>query len=243
MDSASILAAMNMPPELAVAYLQSKGLQVTDSWRDMWQHAHRKAFTVARSAGFDVLKDIKDGLTEALEQGKSYKQFTNELTPTLQAKGWWGKSADGKQLGSPRRLKLIYEQNGQTAFMAGRYQGLSAATQTHPYWQYVAIMDTRTRPDHRVLHGRVFGHDDDAWDVAYPPNGFRCRCRVRPLSRATLKREGLNVSSAKGHIEEIERPRRDGSTVKVKRINLGDGVQFQPDVGFDYNPAKDYLGV
>lgn len=244
-----------MPPEQAVEFLRSKGLQVTDSWMDLWQAAHRRAFTVARSAGYDVLDDIRQGLIEAMNKGQSYKEFTDNLKPILQSKGWWGKAIDMEtgeilqqydsgrpvMLGSPRRLKLIYEQNIQTAFMAGRYRSMMAAVRTHPYWQYVAIKDERTRPSHAALHLRVFRYDDAAWSIIYPPNGWRCRCRVRPLSTAAFNRENLQLGSAEGHIREVELPRRDGSIVRVKQLALPSLEKpFQPDAGWDYNPAMDY---
>jgi SPP1 gp7 family putative phage head morphogenesis protein len=255
-DQATIIAALKMPPEQAVEFLRGKGLQVSEGWRDLWQTAHRRAFTVAQSAGYDVLENIRQALLDSMAQGESYQQFTDKLKPTLQAKGWWGKAIDPAtgeiiktypgtskpvQLGSPRRLKLIYEQNLQTAFMAGRWRTMKDATATHPYWQYVAILYNRTRPTHRAMDGRVFSHDDPAWSVAYPPNGWRCRCRARPISNATVKREDLTVGTAEGYVQEVEVPQRDGSMIKVKRLNLpGMDKPFQPDAGWDYNPAADY---
>lgn len=255
-EKAALLVAFGMPPEEAVAFLRGKGLVVSDSWLDLWQAAHRRAFTVAQSAGYDVLQDIRDALVDSMDQGKTLKQFTDDLRPVLQSKGWWGKAIDPKtgeitktygdsgkpvELGSPRRLKLIYEQNLQTAFMAGRYRSMKDGAATHPYWQYVAVLDSRTRPSHRAMHGRVFRHDDPAWSVAYPPNGWRCRCRARPLTPRAVGEEGIPVSTAEGHIQEVEVPRRDGSSIKVKRLTLpGMERPFQPDAGWDYNPAADY---
>lgn len=191
-----------------------------------------------------------------MAKGESYQQFMDKLKPTLQSKGWWGKAIDKEtgeittyhpgssrpvELGSPRRLKLIYEQNVQTAFMAGRYQEMKAAAATHPYWQYVAMLDNRTRPSHRAMHGRVFRHDDAVWAVASPPNGWRCRCRVKPLTAAAVQRLGLVVGSAEGYIEEAHVPQRDGSFVRVKRIKLpGMEKPLQPDLGWDYNPAEHF---
>lgn len=147
------------------------------------------------------------------------------------------------ELGSPRRLKLIYEQNMQTAFQAGRWRGMKAATATHPFWRYVAVLDNRTRPTHRAMHGRVFRHDDAGWSVAYPPNGWKCRCRAQPLTASAVRRNGYEVESAEGHIQEVDVPQRDGSTIKVKRLTLpGMERPFQPDAGWDYNPAADYHG-
>lgn len=251
-NAQELLVAFAMKPEEAVKYLASKGLVVTDSWRDLWKEANRRAFTVARSAGYDVLQDIRDALVKALEEGRTLAQFTKEITPVLQAKGWWGKAIDkdsgeikpysersGRpvELGSPRRLRLIYEQNLQTGYMAGRYKGLMDAVQTHPFWQYVAILDSRTRPTHRAMNGRVFRYDDPAWGVAYPPNGWRCRCRVRPLGADYSG----TVSTAKGYIETAQVPRLDGSSIRVKQLRLpGLAKPFQPDAGWDYNPAANF---
>ncbi|MDR1276177.1 MAG: minor capsid protein [Candidatus Accumulibacter sp.] len=256
-DQAALLAAFNMPPEQAVAFLRGKGLQVSESWRDLWQTAHRRAFTVARSAGYDVLEDIRSALLESINKGETTQQFIDKLTPTLQAKGWWGKAIDHEtgeitvypgtsrpvELGSPRRLKLIYQQNLQTAFMAGRWRGMKDAVATHPYWRYVAVLDNRTRPSHRAMHGRLFRYDDAAWSIAYPPNGWRCRCRAQPLTAATLRREGYTVQTGDGYIRQVDVPQKDGSMLKVKRLQLpGMDKPFQPDAGWDYNPAADYHG-
>jgi SPP1 gp7 family putative phage head morphogenesis protein len=258
-DGATVLAAMNMPPEEAIKLLESKGLVVSDSWRDLWKSAHARAFTVARTAGFDVLGDIRSALTDVLDKGLTFEWFEKQITPVLQAKGWWGKAIDPEtgeilknyegtsravEYGSPRRLQLIYAQNTQVAFMAGRYQAMMEATGTHPYWQYVAVLDSRTRPAHRALHGRVFRHDDPVWAVAYPPNGWRCRCRVRPLSEARLTSEKLQVSEGAGHIHTLEVKRRDAQVDTVKYIKLpGMKTGFKPDVGWDYNAAAAYFGA
>lgn len=230
-DSASVLAAFHMPPQQAMAFLQAKGLQPTDAWDELWQHAHTRAFTVARSAGFDVLGDIRHALLRAMQQGQSFEDFLQALEPLLREKGWWGHKIDPDtgeihtysgtdrpvQLGSPRRLRLIYEQNVQTAFMAGRWQGLKAAAQTHPYWRYVAVMDDRTRHSHRAMHGRLWRHDDLVWEEIYPPNGWRCRCRVQPVSAQAVQANGWQVE--------------DGADA---------GPRLRPDEGWRYNPARDY---
>jgi len=261
LDAATIYAAFKMPPEQAIDFLRSKGLVVSEGWLDLWREARARAFTVAQSAGFDILGDVRDALVRALEEGQTYEEFRRELEPILRQKGWWGKAIDpetGEILkmypdtsravvyGTPARLRLIYEQNLQTAYMAGRYRAMKAAVNTHPYWQYTAVMDGRTRPAHRIMHGRVFRYDDPAWTVAYPPCGWKCRCRAVPLSDADIQAEGLFVESAEGHIQEIPvldragEPRTlpDGSPMTVRQIKMpGMERPFRPDPGWDHNAA------
>ena len=107
-----------LPPEDAIAYFAAKGYELppTFDWRDMWQEAHTAAFTVAKSAGFDILGDVHSACLAALENGTPYNEFAKQLAPILQEKGWWGKKemtdpvtgeAKEVQLGSPRRLNII----------------------------------------------------------------------------------------------------------------------------------------
>ncbi|MGL9773172.1 MAG: phage head morphogenesis protein [Sodalis sp. (in: enterobacteria)] len=62
--------------------------------------------------------------------------------------------------------------------MAGRYQRLRENVDQRPYWQYVAVMDSHTRPSHAARHGWGFCYDDAGWDTLFPLNGYNCRCRV-----------------------------------------------------------------
>jgi SPP1 gp7 family putative phage head morphogenesis protein len=249
----TLFAMFNMTPEEVIAFLAKRRLETATDWRDAAKKARAGAFSAARTAGFDVLGDIQSAIASAMREGKTYEEFARELTPLLQRKGWWGKAIDketgevldvtagGKiaSYGSPYRLRTIYQTNLQVAFMAGRYQAMQASKSTHPYWQYIAIMDTRTRPSHAALNGRVFALSDPATQVAYPPNGYNCRCRARALTKRRLEEESLAVSASDGHIEEHEITRPDQPPIKVTAIKLpGMRKAFMPDPGWDHNPAE-----
>ena len=68
-----------------------------------------------------------------------------------------------------------------SAQSASRYQQLIRKDKVYPYWQYRAIHDKHTRPEHMMLDGVVLPAGDKLWDDIYPPNGWNCRCRVKPL--------------------------------------------------------------
>jgi len=44
---------------------------------------------------------------------------------------------------------------------------------------YVAVLDSRTRPDHAGWHGVTLPVDNVWWNYHFPPNGFNCRCTTR----------------------------------------------------------------
>ncbi len=208
-DREEILAALfGRTPADAVKSLESKGLRITWNWAEMLDEAHARAFTVAKATRLDVLRDIRRGVIDAAAEGKTLKQFTDELRPLLQQKGWWGKLADVDsktqeaqlyQAGSNRRLKTIYQTNLQSAYMAGRAKAQAEAP-SFEYLQYVAVMDAVTRPSHAALNGQVFRKDDPIWETITPPNGFNCRCRTRALTPGQAAREGLAVESSEGRV-------------------------------------------
>jgi len=255
--TAQLRAAMAMEPKDAVAYFRSKGYQITDQWQEMEGRAHARAFTVAKAASMDVLEVIRNGLDKALAEGTTEETFVKEVTPRLQKAGWWGKEtrtdAQGNdyevQLGSPWRLKNIYRTNLSTAYNVGRYRRQLAAVEFRPYWQYLAVMDTETRPLHRLLHGKVFRWDDPVWAVIYPPNGWGCRCRVRNLTDRNLEREGLTVENGADWIETVEREAgidyQTGEVITVQhsQVRLPDGSVMIPDIGWDHNPGSAAFGV
>lgn len=252
-DKAFLHALFGKEPEAAVRYLESKGLRITWNWGEMLDEAHARAFTVAKAARLDIVQDIRRGVIDAAKNGKTLKQFSAELTPQLQAKGWWGKQVivDGQgnaemvQLGSPRRLKTIYQTNLQSAYMAGRMQAQMAAD-AFPYLQYVAVLDGRTRPSHRDLDGKVFRKDDPIWQSIYPPNGHNCRCRTRALTERQMSREGFTAQSSEGMIvtraAEAGLDKRTGEVFTTEQTGVriigqdGKPTTMWVDQGFNSSP-------
>lgn len=267
MTNPDIAYALNLKPEEAIRYFEEKGLKLTKSWNELWHEAHVKAFTVAHVSKMDILLDIHAGLRDALHDGITEREFLNRLMPILQAKGWWGKAIDKTtgeiletypssnipvQYGSPARLQLIYQQNLQTAYMAGRYQAMTGGVTAIPYWRYVAVMDSRTRPAHSALNGRVWRHDDPIWNTLYPPNGWNCRCRVSPISKKSVERKGLQIEDSTGKLETRSVPagkNADGSQryadvtgIRTGRYdNNGQEIVMLPDAGWSYNPGKAWM--
>lgn len=79
--------------------------------------------------------------------------------------------------------KTEYDTANLTAESAANYQRLIKKANRFPYWQYVTAGDDRVREEHRKLNGVILEVKDPRWDKIYPPNGWKCRCRVKPLLR------------------------------------------------------------
>ena len=230
----------SVPFEEAIAALKRRGLKFipSDRWAEVWQEQHHTGFTVARSAGFDILGDIHAALVKAMEQGTPYRDFARDLVPILQKKGWWGRTetvdpVTGEistvQLGSLRRLETIFDVNLRVSHAQGQWERHLAVADTHPYLVYDCVLDERTRRQHRRWYRLVLPVTDPFWQTHYPPNGWYCRCDVFSASADDIARMGLTVSRS-----PTIRMTPWTNPVTGEIIMVPDGI----DPGWAYNPGN-----
>lgn len=245
-------ALFKLPPAKAIKYFKNKDNSHSWDWYEIWQNAHKKSFTVAKAMREDILKDIRTAVDKSISDGKTFHEFQKELKPILQKKGWWGEQiivdsngvAEKVQLGSIYRLKTIYSVNLQTAYQTGRYQTQIENVDNRPYWEYVAVLDSSTRPEHAQLHGLVFRYDDPFWKSFYPPNGWRCRCRVNALSEKNILSKNIKVNSSDKLLsEEMQLVSKKSGEYKPVSVYTDPitGKRIMPDVGWSHNPASSFL--
>lgn len=230
-DEDSLLQAFDMPSEKAVEFLRSKGYKVTWSWIDMKRDAHDKAFTVAKVMSADVLQTVRASVDKALTEGTTLRDFKKELTGDLEKMGWAGKKDvvnpdTGKtasvDLTAPRRLKLIYGMNLQSAYMNARWQQIAEAGT--PYVRYFNV-----QPETDICIGindKVFKADDPR--VRLPPLHFDCKTGLGPVSERKFTRDKMEVTDAsffKGKVDEA--------------FDVPPGTVWQPDLSkYDDDIAK-----
>lgn len=214
--------AYNMPPEKAIEFFKSKGYKISWSWQDVEAAVHLQAFTVAKVMSADMLQFFKDELDKALEGGQTFEDFKKNITVRLAEAGWTGKKevidpktgAKSMVEFTPSRLKTIYETNMQSSLMQGRYDGMKAAVDSHPYGIY---SNGDPKADICIeLDGQVVRLDDPGLRI--PPFHYRCKTRISPMSERNVIREGLTVRHAESLYEK------------------GGGVQS----GFNAPPDKTY---
>jgi hypothetical protein len=210
--------------EEAIAYFRQKGYRVGFDHRDVWQQEHQAAFTVAKAMQLDVLADIRAQVDAALANGTTFAQFKRELTPKLQARGWWGKQEmvdplDGEtkrvQLGSPKRLELIYDTNLATAYSEGQWERIQRNKALFPFLEYVRSASTNPRHTHLAYAGLVLPADDPFWATHMPVKEFRCKCSVIQHTGRTLEREGLAVGKAPPEVMRTVLNKRTGEVMQV----------------------------
>lgn len=226
-----------LPPEEAIAYFKQKGYMIGFSWEDVWQEEQQAAFTVAKAMQIDLLVDIRSAVDEALANGTTFSDFRKLLKPILVNKGWWGKAemADPQsgeikqvQLGSTRRLKVIYDTNLRTAHSEGQWVRIQNAKEAFPYLQYDGNNSENPRLQHAAWDGLVLRADDPFWQSHMPVKAWGCKCRVIQMSQGMLDRRGFNVSSAPEVPKYTYTNKRTG---EVQQVPKGVDPAFNYPVG------------
>ena len=217
--------AVSLDPREAIAYLRGKTNTPTQRWSDVWQEAHARSFSVAGAASEALLADIRAEVDKALAGGQSLKDFRRAFAGIVRKHGWEHTGTVGW------RARIIYETNLSTAYSAGRYAEMTtpAALIAYPYWQYVHSGSAHPRPHHKAWNGTTLRANDPWWDTHYAPNGWGCRCRVRPVSAGALRRMGKTGPD-------------QAPPLNMRMHRLGDGREVAVpegiDPGFAYNPGK-----
>ena len=190
----ALFSRKDMAFEEAVAYFKERVPVTASRFYQIAAEYRALAFTVSGYTKAQVLKKFYDELLAALEEGNSLAEFRENMNDFLEVEGYEGIT--------PYQAENIFRTNIQTAYNVGHYKQMTepGVKALRPYWQYDAVNDSKTRPSHLAMDGRVFMADDPIWDTWFPPNGFKCRCTVKTLSKRQMEQRGLTV--------ETEAPRR-----------------------------------
>lgn len=223
---------------------RGKALDPSFNWQEIYAELHSTAFTVAKSAGFDVLEDIYNALLAALDEGQTYEQFAKGLVPLLQAKGWWGRKTvtnphtgllESAQLGSTRRLNLIFGANMRVSYAAGHWASFERNKAVRPLLRYVHLQgQEHPRLQHEAWHNIVLPIDDPWWNTHACPNGWNCHCTIQSLSERDVTRLQAQGEQLRFTAPPIEtRAWTNKATGETRYIPVG------IDPGWDHNPGKD----
>lgn len=226
-----------MAPAEAVKFFRQKGYRIGFDYRDVSQQEHQASFTVAKAMQIDLLQDIREQIDAALELGTTLQEFTANLQPNLVGRGWWGRAMmedplTGEtrevQLGSPRRLKTIYDTNLRTAHAEGQWQRIQEAKAALPYLMYDHTPSAHERKEHAAWDGIVLPVDDPWVAAHYPVKAWGCKCRMIQLGQRQLDRMGLTVGPAPAEQLVTHTNKRTG---EVQQIPAG------VDPAFHYPPG------
>lgn len=234
------------PPQDAIRYLEQKFPKASWAYTDLLDNAHDRAFVVAKMVDVDLATTVQRSIIDAMQAGKGYKAWAKDIDKVLAKSGWYDgqinvdSQGNAKKVvtGGQHRLETIYRTNVAAAYEAGRQQVIFNDRDDDPfgYVMYSAIMDNRTRPTHKALHGKVMEKSDPAWSSISPPNGYNCRCTIVELTQGQIDRYGYKVTKSEGKLstQVVELP--NGKEAQRTLFELDNGAVFKTDVGFNHAP-------
>ncbi len=234
-DLKPVFKAVN--PEEAISFFRQKGFKIGFDYRDVGQQEDQAGFTVAKAMQLDLLTEIRGFVDAALANGTTLATFQKELMPRLVGRGWWGKQemidpVTGDtvlaQLGSPRRLEVIFDTNLATAYSEGQWERIQRNKELFPFLEYVRSASVNPRHTHLAYAGLVLRADDAFWQSHLPIKEWGCKCSVIQHTQRMLDREGLKVGKAP---PEVMRSLVNKRTGEVMRVPTG------VDPAFNYPPG------
>ncbi len=224
------------PPPEASRFLRNKGLRPAFGFEDVEPEEHAVAFSVAKVMELDLLDAMKGEIQKALDDGLSFDAFKASWRANPKLADWWGKremvdpltgEAISAQLGSPRRLRTIYNANIRSARAAGQWERIQRTKGAFPYLEYRTGPSEHHRPAHLAKAGLILPVESPFWDEWMPPNGWGCKCWVRQITKAEAARRGVS--------DEPEVPNRVVKNDRTGELRI---VPTGIDPGWQSNPGK-----
>lgn len=132
-----------------------------------------------------TLAEIQE-LNQLYRESKNFEEYHAKATDLCGKynKGW---------------ARTEYETARLTAESSANYQRLRAQTELFPYWEYRTVGDERVRTEHAELDGTILPANDPRWQKIYPPNGWKCRCRVVPKMKGEVST--VNVGAMRKQVD------------------------------------------
>ncbi len=204
----------------------------TQSWTDIFNGMHARAFVVAGATKDELLADFQSAIAKAIEQGTTLQEFRKDFDRIVATHGWSYNGTRGW------RSRVIYETNLRASYAAGRYAQMKEVAASRPYWRYRHSDAVETpRPEHLAWDGLVLAADDPWWDTHYPPNGWGCQCYVETLSGRDLERLGKDGPDKAPPIE-LETKTVGMRGPSPRTVEVPKGI----DPGFGYNVGEAAYG-
>ncbi len=241
-DAADFAKLQSLTPEEAVAFLVGRArLTKSYAWQDVWQDEHGHQFTVSRLNRLDLLQALYDGILKSVEGDLTRTDWMRNAEQLLADAGWWGTKAVADPVTGevvltkfdPARLQLIYDTNVRQAYAAGMWDNVERSKGVLPYVRYITKRDSRVRPAHAAWDNLTLPVDHPLWQTHWPPNGWRCRCRVNNMTQRDYDKgktptgAALNKTAPDVVLREYVNPR----TGEISQVPVG------IDPGFAYNPG------
>lgn len=145
-----------------------------------------EAFTVAGVMSFELEEKLRQ-LALDLQEGKHPLAKGEKDIKKIWVAEAYNIMADYipiPDMPPPRYLNTNLRTAMQSSYHAAQYIRLQddSIKNLYPAYQYKTLEDNRVREEHARLNNNIWRNDDPVWDKIWPPNGWNCRCYIKPLN-------------------------------------------------------------
>lgn len=173
-------------------YFSKKTTTVTHSWKEWIPCMQARGFTIVGITDIEILDAIRLYLDDNYCNGKSLRDCLNELTPLFLAHGLLNKKCI-----STKKIEKLYKLHMSYAFAQQIYKELVDDGARAPWWQFIAVLDSKTNPVERFLDGKIFHFQNPIWKIIFPPVCMHGRARVRNYTDSNLINKNLHPSECR----------------------------------------------
>ena len=191
------------PNEAAADYIRGKAVADPENFGKLPDQLKQRAFTVAGIEQLDTLRKLRDTVAR-LPAGANWDEVKKDLAAQLSPFIGSG-DAEADARAAKARAEFMLRTHGFQAYAVSRHQEQMSVARDFPYWKYETVGDSRVRPGHAKLDGKVLRADDPWWKTHYPPWDWGCRCIVIALDEEDAQAIGVTPHG------QMPSPERNGS--------------------------------
>ncbi|MBV6480218.1 MAG: hypothetical protein HGGPFJEG_03071 [Ignavibacteria bacterium] len=200
-------------------------IKYTGTEKSILQNFMTECFTVAGVLNYDLQEKLKLLARETLKSDKEQdpkKIFVEKAKELISQYQYDGKTPPDGHLKTNFRTAVSSAYHGS---MWNKITGAGIYVAGH----YKTRKDNKVRTEHRSLDDKIYYLDDPIWKLIWCPNGFGCRCYVKPLTQ--------NEITGK----EVENPLRTDEDEKKIIKDAGISKDFARNSGLTHSIWNKWL--
>lgn len=213
--------------EVVEAILKKKILPVGVNLSELSPRIKQLSWHISGVTSQDVLGEMRQLLVQARISGESQSWFIEHAS----------KLADS----TSSRLETVFRTNVESATSAARWGQYNDPDVSDMFvgYRYLAKGDHRSRLLHRLMDGFMAVKDDPIWQIVWTPNGYNCRCKIRPVSLPDGVKLGLVDGKGRTKNPRLYSNRTQKQIVEMAEsgspVRSGKQDLWFPDEGFRGN--------
>lgn len=167
-------------------------------------------------AQFSAAKDISEtkALQKLIFESNGFKEFKDKATEIV-------------NINNDQWLRVEMDSAKRSCVMGEQWRKMEETKDIYPYWIYRGRMDSRERPEHVSLEGKIFRIGDIQGDMVYPPSDWNCRCTAEPVNDRYLKEENKTVSKGSDYLDKTDP--KTGKPYVDEDFRFNPGKQVMPN--------------